>query len=182
MVGMSELSREQLLQELEKSQQQVSRLLETVAAVQDWQPDPVEWSFRYIAAHLATVERTIHLRRVNAIASGETPHFSPYSHVAENFAGRDLVDSLHAWAAARRELLDRVRALSTSQLALVGVHETVGPMTILDVLQELLDQDRGMLRHVDHLITALEEEQPQGSRHPARPASPPDRRARNQRV
>ena len=60
--------------------------------------------------------------------------------------------------AARRELLDFVAALSDQDLALVGIHEMVGPMTILDTLEEILDQDQGNLRHVYQLITAYYEE------------------------
>ena len=155
---MSHLTREQLLQELQTSQNQVVTLLEAMADVQDWQPEPAEWSFRFIAAHLATVEQECHLQRVRRIASGETPLLTHYENQATAFARMDLRDSLRRWVSARRELLDFVATLSDRELALVGVHEMVGPMTILDTLEEVLDQDQGNLRHVYQLITAYYEE------------------------
>lgn len=153
-----QLTRDQLLQELQVSQKQVVRLLEAMADVQDWQPEPVEWSFRLIAAHLATVEQSCHLRRVMKIASGERPYFDHYFNVGANFAGVDLRDSLRHWESTRRQLIAFVRELSESQLTFVGFHEAVGPMTVLDALQEMLDQDQGNLRHVRQLIVAYHEE------------------------
>jgi hypothetical protein len=151
-------TREQLLLELEASQQEVVRLLESVADIQDWQPEPVEWSFRYIAAHLATVEQKCHLRRVMRIASGEGPHFSHYSTIASNFSEVDLRDSLRKWVSTRHQLIDFVSHLSDRELRFTGFHEAVGPMTVLDALQEILDQDQGNLRHVFQLIIDYQED------------------------
>jgi hypothetical protein len=47
---------EQLVRRVKYTQKRLIALLETKADDQDWQPDPGEWSFRYIAAHLATTE------------------------------------------------------------------------------------------------------------------------------
>lgn len=155
---MSQPSREQLLQELESSQNQVIALLASMAHVQDWQPEPAEWSFRFIAAHLATVEQQVHLHRIRRIASGQTPVLTHYENQAAGFAQVDLADSLQAWVAARRELIHFVTALSDRQMALVGIHEMVGPMTLMDTLAEILEQDQANLRHVYQLILAYHEE------------------------
>jgi hypothetical protein len=155
---MSHPPRAQLLQELQSSQDWVIALLASMAAVQDWQPEPAEWSFRFFAAHLAAVERNVHLHRVRRIASGETPLLSHYENQAASFAHVDLADSLAAWVAARQELVRFVSALSESQLALVGIHEMVGPITLLDMLEEILEQDQANLRHVLQLILAYQEE------------------------
>ncbi|RIK42921.1 MAG: hypothetical protein DCC57_18085 [Chloroflexi bacterium] len=151
-------TREQLLRDLQTSQTQVIRLLQSMAEVQDWQPEPAEWSFRLIAAHLATVEQACHLQRVMEIASGGTPLLDRYAnhHVAPAAAGID--ESLRQWRAVRRRLIAFVSELSEAQLAYIGIHQAVGPMTVLDTLQELLDQDRGNLRHVCQLIAAYHEE------------------------
>ena len=155
---MSELSRQELLQALTTSQQEVVTLLESMAERQDWQPEPAEWSFRMLAAHLAAVERSCHLARIQGIAGGGTPQLRLYSTTAPDLA-MDLRDSLRLWKAARGQLLDFVRRLSDRQLAYVGVHEQVGPLTVLDMLEELLEQDHGNLRHVRQLIAAFYEEQ-----------------------
>lgn len=155
---MGDLTREQLLTELQRSQTQVIKLLEAMAPVQDWQPEPVEWSFRFLAAHLANVERTCYLPRVKRIASGETPTLDLYTNTAADYQKADLHKSLKRWVAARLELLQFVKSLSDQQLAYIGIHESLGPMTVLELLHEILDQDRGNLRHVRQLILAYQED------------------------
>jgi hypothetical protein len=155
---MGELTRDELMKELQSSQKQVVNLIEAMASIQDWQPEPAEWSFRFLAAHLANVERTCHLPRVISIASGETPTLSLYSNTATNYQNADLHKSLKQWMSARQELLDFVKSLSPRQLAYVGIHESLGPLTVLELLQEILEQDRGNLRHVRQLIIAYQED------------------------
>jgi len=155
---MCEPTREQLLEELEDSQRKVTAMLARMEPVQDWQREPVEWSFRYIAAHLATVERSCHLRRVKRIAAGDNPHLDRYNYTAADFAQRDLADSLHAWSAARQQLIEFVSRLSEQELQFTGAHEGVGAITVLDALQEIVNQDRGNYRHVCQLIIDYYEE------------------------
>lgn len=169
MFDMGELTREQLITELQRSQTQVVNLLEAMTPIQDWQPEPVEWSFRFIAAHLATVERTCHLPRVQQIASGETPTLTLYTNTAADYQKADLHKSLKRWVATRRELIDFVKSLSARQLQYVGIHESLGPMTVLDMLHEILDQDQGNLRHVRQLIVVYQEDH-QPTRQPSREA------------
>lgn len=111
-----------------------------------------------LAAHLAAVETSCHLARVRGIAAGNTPWLRLYSASAPDLY-MDLRESLRQWVAVRGQLLDFVRQLSDRQLAYIGVHEQVGPMTVLDTLEEMLEQDHGNLRHVRQLITAYYEEQ-----------------------
>ena len=81
-----------------------------------------------------------------------------YNYTAADFAQIDLADSLHAWSAARRQLIEFVSQLSERELHFTGAHEGVGPVTVLDALQEILEQDRGNLRHVCQLIVDYYEE------------------------
>lgn len=155
---MADLTRDQLLTELQRSQTQVIKLLETSAPIQDWQPEPAEWSFRFIAAHLAAVEQTCHLQRVTRIASGENPTLTLYTNTSANYQKADLRKSLKKWTATRRELIDFVKSLSDRQLTYIGIHESLGPVTVLDLLNEILEQDRGNLRHVRQLIIAYQED------------------------
>jgi hypothetical protein len=158
MLVMGELTREQLLSELQRSQTQVVTLLEAMASVQDWQPEPAEWSFRFLAAHLASVEQTCHLQRVIRIASGETPTLGLYTNTAANYQKTDLHKSLKRWIAVRQELISFVEGLSPSQLSYTGIHESLGPMTLLETLRDILAQDQGNLRHVRQLILAYQED------------------------
>jgi hypothetical protein len=155
---MSEPTRQQLLQELQTSQQQVVDALAATERIQDWQREPVEWSFRYLAAHLAAVERQCHLRRVKRIAAGGTPEIQGYIDIADDLGEHDMHESLRAWIAARQQLIKYVRELDDRQLRYVGIHEKIGAITVLDTLQEILDQDYGNFRHVCQLIIDFCEE------------------------
>ena len=149
---MTEKSRQQLLDELDASQREVSQLLESMVHVQDWQREPVEWSFRFLAAHLVTVERECHFPRVVRIAAGEHPYFDGYSRTDLNLGGHDVRESLAQWEQVRRQLIEYVAALPNERLDLTGVHADVGDMTVLDALDEIVAQDQGMARHVQQLI------------------------------
>jgi hypothetical protein len=149
---MTDKTRAQLIDELAASQQEVSRLLASTAAIQDWQREPAEWSFRYLAAHLAAVERERNLPRIRAIASGEQPHFHVYTESGVDFAHLELGESLVAWREARSELLDFVAELPTDAETRTGIHPAVGEITLLDALDELHDQDLGYARHIRQLI------------------------------
>lgn len=155
---MVDRTRTELLEALQASQQELVKLLSSMAVVQDWQPEPAEWSFRFIAAHLATVEQKCHLPRVKRIASGARPHLDQYANNPTDFGRRDLDESLQRWIETRQELLDFVAELSEEELTYVGLHDVIGPMTVLDTLEEVLDQDQGNRRHVYELIVAYYEE------------------------
>lgn len=147
-----------MIAELTVSQQQVAELLASMAAVQDWQREPAEWSFRYLAAHLVSVERECHLRRVMGIASGGQPYFHHYMAHGVDFGDADLEESLEEWRAARTQLLDFVSALPDETLDYTGTLEACGDMTLLDALEELVEQDQGQMRHVRQLIADFFEE------------------------
>src|SRR5690606_29362366 len=116
--------------------------------------------------HLATVEQTCHLPRAIRIASGETPWLDLYANTAADHQQLELHQSLKRWETTRLELIQFVESLSDRQLAYIGIHESVGPMTVLDLLNEILDQDRGNLRHVRQLIVAYQEDRQPASQQP----------------
>lgn len=153
-------TRATLVAELQETQHDVTRLLHTMAPVQDWQPEPAEWSFRYIAAHLAAVEEECHLVRVQRIAAGNTPTIANYRDRGIDFSEQDLADSLDQWRNTRRTLLDFVAGLPPRALTYIGIHEKLGVVSLLDTLQEMVDQDRGHLRHIRRLIVAYHEDGP----------------------
>jgi hypothetical protein len=74
---MTEEAAEQVISKLKASQRRLSVLLDSVASDQDWRPDPGEWSFRYIAAHLATVDKNCFKDRVlQAMPGHDQEHLS----------------------------------------------------------------------------------------------------------
>lgn len=153
-------TRQALLQQLESAQRRVSHLLESMAHAQDWQADPNEWSFRYIAAYLATVERNCFMERIHRLASGENPYIEPYANTGFDFLDTDLRDSLAEWATARQELLTMVRNLTIDSLEETGTHEILGTVTTLDALAEVANHDQEHLNHLRVLIEDYEEMNP----------------------
>jgi hypothetical protein len=143
----------QLISKLKTTQEQLSALLESVADNQDWQPEPGQWSFRYIAAHLATVDKDCYLDRVVRISAGENPHFESYFNTGWDFSQFDLRDSLHEWAVTRQEIIDFVRPLPEERWSLVGTHAAFGTITLLDVLQMMLEHDQEHLQHLEQVMT-----------------------------
>ena len=150
--------RQQLVSQLEETQAALTALLQAVANQQDWQPGPETWSFRYQAAHLAAAEREAFRERVYRLAGGEQPHFAYYLNSDRDFSQDELLDSLQQWAATRREILDFVRALPLEALALTGMHETQGTITVLDVLQVMVEHDREHLQELTGMVNDLKGE------------------------
>jgi DinB superfamily len=113
---------EALVSERDDLYARISSLLMSVAEDQDWTPDSEQWSFRYVAAHLAAVQRECILPRIRQIAAGESPELEFYWNTDRDFHGEDLVESVRAWAAYRGEALDFVRGLPPDRAALAGRH------------------------------------------------------------
>jgi len=151
-------NRLELIEALTDSQKQVSNLLESVAGAQDWQPAPDEWSFRYVAAHMATVERDCYLNRVTRIAAAENPQFDYYRNTGWDFSQIDLRDALRLWVEARQEIIEFVQGLPEEKLLLTGSHQTFGQMSVLDALQFLLDHDQAHRQELEQQIAAYRQE------------------------
>jgi len=149
---MSEETTQQVIDKLRTIQRQLCVLLESVADDQDWQPDPKEWSFRYIAAHMATVDNSCYNDRVVRIASGENPHFESYFNTGWDFSRFDLRNSLREWALTRQEIFDFVQALPEEAWSFTGTHATFGTITVFSVLKGMLSHDQEHLEHLERVI------------------------------
>lgn len=159
---MAETTRREITANLRLSQKYLSALLSLTADVQNWQPEPAEWSFRLIAAHLVTIERDCYIPRVTRIASGENPYFYRYVNTGVDLDCGDLQESLDQWAMERSRLLDFVAVLSDDALRRTGVHEIYGTINTVDSLSELAEHDLRVFRHVEQLIEDYLEEVDEG--------------------
>lgn len=144
----------QLIGEVRATQDRLTCLLEPLAVDQDWKSAPEEWSFRFITAHLATVDRECYQDRVVRIAAGENPLFESYFNTGRDFGRIELLDALQSWAATRREIIDFVSTMTEEQFSLVGTHAAFGTLTVQSVLNLMLDHDREHLRDVEQLIAS----------------------------
>ncbi len=146
-------SPDELLNQLERSYKAVHDALTTVEDNQDWRPEPDEWSYRFIAGHMAQVELDCHLNRVWRIAAGEKPHYNYYSNAGWDFSHYEINEWLYLWRGRRQELLEFVRSLTPEQLAHSGTHELFGSITVQDVLQIAYEHDQ---EHLVHLLELKE--------------------------
>jgi hypothetical protein len=142
-----------LVAELKSTQGQICNLLEPLSGDQDWQPRPGEWSFRFIAGHLATNERECFLERIERIASGEDPSFDYYSNDGYDFNNLGLRDWLQAWRETRQAIFERLNGLPELAWALSGTHRSYGRITLMDVLESIRAHDT---EHLEGLKLILE--------------------------
>jgi hypothetical protein len=142
----------QQIGKIQATQKQLTHLLQSMAAEQDWQPDPGEWSIRFIAAHLAAVEKECYKDRVVQIAAGKNPRFESYFNTGRDFSKSDLSDSLREWASTRQEIIEFVSHLPEEKFALTGTHAAFGILTIQGVLMLMLDHDQ---EHIENLEKAI---------------------------
>lgn len=149
---------EELVAQLEASFEAIERMLLSVADQQDWQPEPGQWSLRFVAGHLAQVELDCHLNRVWRIAAGERPYYAYYLNNDWDFSHYTLEEWLYLWRGRRQELADFVRTLNAEQLTLSGTHETFGTITVVDVLRLALEHDNEHFAHLQAVTAALEPE------------------------
>jgi hypothetical protein len=149
---------ESLIHDLQTMQEQLSNLLASVAYDQDWQARPDEWSFRYVAAHLAVCEKECLQERIRLIASGDNPHFEYYWNTGRDFSRLELTTSLQEWAATRLAIFDFVRALPEAIMGLTGTHRTFGQITVLDYLRIALEHDQEHLKDLDTMLVAYQKQ------------------------
>ena len=131
----------QLLTELEASRQRVSNLLLSTSPIQDWQPAPEEWSFRFIAGHMAQVEQDAVLARAQAIAANQSPHYSYYYNTGWDFSGHTIREWLDLWQSRRAQLTQLVQNLAAEQFTYTGTHDYFGKLTIQRVLEIAIEHD-----------------------------------------
>lgn len=125
---------------------------------QDWRPDPLNWSFRLIAAHMALVEKDCFIIRIDAILRGGNPTFSYYWNTEGELGGPDLRDSVTLWVERRRQLIERLRFLRPADQELTGYHDVYGNVTPLSFIQIALDHDREHLRHFEKILAQYQRE------------------------
>jgi DinB superfamily len=156
---MNQQNRVLLIHNLKDSRQQMSDLLLTVANDQDWRPDKENWSFRYIAAHMAACDKECLLVRIQQIVSGENPYFEYYSNTERDFGTLDLKRSLAEWDATRQEIINFFHSLSDEKLKLTGNHKTFGIITASDYLEIGLGHDREHLQELKQMLTEYNQRQ-----------------------
>ena len=148
---------EPLLKRLVELQSELCGLLTSIAGPQDWRPEPEEWSFRFLAAHLATAEQECFQDRIQRIAEGNCPSFAYYLNTGRDFSDLDLRNSLRTWHETRQAIFRFVRCLPETAWLQTGNHITSGTITIRDVLISMLEHDREHLENLRWKVGKYEE-------------------------
>ena len=160
---MNHLKIEAQLKRLADSQSQLSDLLTLVTESQDWCPEPEEWSFRFVAAHLATAERECFQDRIHLITAGDNPSFEYYSNTDWDFSCLDLQTSLKSWRETRQSIFEFVRGLPKDTWSLTGFHKINGPITVWDVLDSMREHDQEHIIELQKMMIKFRNEE--GHRH-----------------
>ncbi len=134
--------RGRLVRELILSQNELIFLLEKADTEGSWNPEPGEWTFTEIAAHLAITEEECFAPRIYNVIRKDQPYFAYYDHTGRSFEKRPLREWLDRWIMERAKILEFVEKLSETQLGRIGHHEKEGPMTVLDLLEQMSWHDR----------------------------------------
>jgi len=146
------LDRAEVIAALEETTAEISDLLESVAADQDWRPNNEHWSFRHIAAHLEACQTECVLVRVRQIAAGAKPTFEFYDNDGWDFTDRDLRDSVREWRESRHRTFAFVQSLSPERLSRTGSHRTFGEITVVDYLKIDLGHDREHFADLNEML------------------------------
>ena len=134
------------------SQESIAAILTSVSDTPDWRPDEEAWSFREIAAHMATVEEECFLVRVQRIVSEETPRFEYYLNTGRDFGEITIDDSINLWQVVREQLLAFIATLAEGQLRRTGLHATFGEFNVLGAMRIMLDHDEEHLADLRHRV------------------------------
>jgi uncharacterized damage-inducible protein DinB len=138
-----------MLQSLHNTQ---ARLVEVVEALpveaHDWHPAPEEWSLRQTLSHLAAAEPPFYQRlcRIVAELNPWLPYFGP--EVARPDHPESPMAALTRLRAERERVIAFLSGLSPEDWERPAVHETMGPTTLAQQAQNLLNHD---LEHLGQL-------------------------------
>ena len=121
-----------------------------------WRPAPGEWSGNECLGHLIEAERRGFAGRVRAILATDRPDISadleawdpPTVAEARRDHERAAADLVAEFVAMRTDGVALVRGLGPDDLARVGMHPDVGPLSVLEVISEWVHHDRNHIRQL----------------------------------
>jgi hypothetical protein len=124
-----------------------------------WKPSPARWSVLDVLGHLAHVELYGFRARAERILSENNPILDNYDPDAFCAEGAYAVSSVAAGIEAFRRERDRSLAvlagIPPEAFSRSAVHAALGPITLLDLLNEWPFHDLGHLRQIAELVRAV---------------------------
>jgi hypothetical protein len=137
---------------LKRQRELLQRALQSFSADKFENRVPHKWSAREHFAHLARHQET-YLVRINRILTEEKPALPSY--IAEDDAEWPAWQQLplseieKRWTAQRSTLIDLLQHLSPDQMRRIGIHSTLGELTLLEWL------DFFLVHEGHHLLSIL---------------------------
>lgn len=126
-----------------------------------WRPEPGEWSANECVGHLIEAERRGFAGRIRQILAAERPDVPavledwdpPAVAAARHDDLRPGAELAAEFASLREDGVALVRSLRPADLARVGIHPSVGPLRVDDLLGEWVHHDR---RHIRQLLAVTQ--------------------------
>lgn len=120
-----------------------------------WKPSAKRWSVLEVLGHLAHVEVYGFRGRVERILGEENPLLPSHDPNSFTYDVPDLAEGLDSFERERGPSLRLLENLPASALARGGVHSALGPLTVLNLLNEWPLHDLGHIRQIAELIRAV---------------------------
>lgn len=127
-----------------------------------WSQRPMknEWAPNEIICHLRDVEREVHIPRIKAILSEESPHLSAFDTdhwaIERNYIQQSGLDAVSAYTQARLETIATLESLAPTCWSLPARHSLLGPTSLAEVMKFALDHDVLHLAQLRHTIPTKE--------------------------
>jgi hypothetical protein len=144
---------------LEAARQSVTAEFDGVSEeVLAWHPAPGEWCARECLGHIVEAERRGFNGRIRIILAQSEPQLPGWDQQAvareRNDCQRGVADLLVEFANIRDDSIALVRNLTPADLRRGGTHETVGYLTVENLLHEWVHHDRNHIRQIQANVQA----------------------------
>jgi uncharacterized damage-inducible protein DinB len=151
-----------MLQTLRNVPDRIAEVVEALSgAGDDWQPQPEDWTCRQLVAHLSAADPLFE-KRLARIVAEDNPwllYFGPDTANAPPVAARPEADAplpelLSRFRTQRDRLLKFLSALPPEAWERPAVHETMGPTTFAQQVQNIINHDTDHLGQLHDLRRA----------------------------
>ena len=141
-----------MLQTLRNLPDRIAEVVEALSgAGGDWRPQPEAWTCRQLVAHLSAADPLFEKRLARIVAENnpQLPYFGPDT--ARPEADAPLPELLSRFRTQRDHLLKFLSAFPPEAWERPAVHETMGPTTFAQQIQNIINHDTDHLGQLDDL-------------------------------
>ncbi|MGB7624887.1 MAG: DinB family protein [Terriglobia bacterium] len=126
-----------------------------------WKPSPEDFSILENVCHLRDIEAEGYNVRIEKLLTEEHPHLPDLDgsrlRRERNYNAQDLGAAVRGFQAARARSLKLLKGIKPAALEREGDLETVGRITLEELLLKMVEHDRGHIDEMTQLIDRLTE-------------------------